>query len=147
MTLREKLVDQMKAAMKARDDGKVSAIRMVRSSVKNKEIDLGHELGDQEITEVIATLAKQRRESIKFFQEAGRSDLVMKEEKELSILLDFLPKQLDSDEIAEIVVKAIAESGAEGLRDMGKVMKIVIPMVSGRADGKVVSEIVKEKLS
>ena len=141
------LLSTMKAAMKARDDGRVSAIRMVRSAVKNKEIDLGKELDDREITEVIASLAKQRRESIRLFQEAGRSDLVTKEESELAILLDFLPKQLDRNEIAEIVAIAVAESGAQGLRDMGKVMKIVMPQVSGRADGNAVSEIVREKLS
>lgn len=147
MLLRDKLVDEMKTAMKARDDGRVSAIRMVRSAVKNKEIDLGKELDDREVTEVIASLAKQRRESIRLFQEAGRSDLVTKEESELAILLDFLPKQLDRNEIAEIVASAVAESGAQGLRDMGKVMKIVMPQVSGRADGNAVSEIVREKLS
>ncbi len=147
MTLRDRLVDEMKTAMKARDDVRLSAIRMVRSSVKNREIDLGKELDDHEVTEVISTLAKQRRESIKLFQEAGRSDLVQKEERELAILLDFLPKQLDNNEIADIVAKAVAESGAQGLRDMGKVMKIVMPQVSGRADGKIVNEIVKEMLS
>lgn len=147
MTLRDKLVDEMKTAMKARDNGKVSAIRLVRSAVKNREIDLGKELDDREITEVIASLAKQRRESIRLFQEAGRNDLVTKEERELAILLDFLPKQLDRNEITEIVAKAVAKSGAQGLRDMGKVMKIVMPQVSGRADGNAVSEIVKEKLS
>jgi uncharacterized protein YqeY len=147
MTLRDKLVDEMKTAMKARDDVKVSAIRMVRSAVKNREIDLGKELDDREVTEVIASLVKQRKESIRLFQEAGRNDLVTKEERELAILMDFLPKQLDRNEIAEIVEKAIAESGAQGLRDMGKVMKIVMPQVSGRADGNAVSEIVREKLS
>ena len=147
MTLRDTLVDEMKAAMKARDDVRVSAIRMVRSSVKNREIDLGKELDDLEVTEVIATLAKQRRESIKLFQEAGRSDLVQKEERELTILLDFLPRQLDSGEIADIVAGAIAECGAQGPGDMGKVMKVVMPRISGRADGKAVSEIVRGMLS
>jgi hypothetical protein len=147
MTLRDTLVDEMKTAMKARDDVRVSAIRMVRSSVKNREIDLGKELDDLEVTEVIATLAKQRRESIKLFQEAGRSDLVQKEERELTILLDFLPRQLDSGEIADIVAGAIAECGARGPGDMGKVMKVVMPRISGRADGKAVSEIVRGMLS
>ncbi len=145
--LRDRLVDEMKTAMKARDDVKVSAIRMVRSAVKNREIDLGKELDDREVTEVISSLVKQRRESIRLFQEAGRNDLVAKEERELAILMDFLPKQLDRGEIAEIVEKAIAECGAQGLRDMGKVMKIVMPQVSGRADGNAVGEIVKGKLS
>lgn len=147
MTLLEKLVNEMKTAMKARDQVRVSAIRMAMSSVKNREIDLGRGLDDQEITEVIATLAKQRRESITLFQEAGRSDLAIKEERELAILLDFLPKQLEACEIEEIVARAVAESGAQGLKDMGKLMKIVMPQVSGRADGKAVNEIVKKMLS
>lgn len=147
MNLRDKLVEEMKTAMKARDEGKVSAIRMVRSAVKNKEIDLGKVLDDREVTEVIASLVKQRRESIRLFREAGRNDLVAKEERELSILMDFLPQQLDRNEIAGIVEEVIAESGAQGLRDMGKVMKLVMPRVSGRADGNAVSEIVREKLS
>jgi len=145
--LRDRLVDEMKTAMKARDDIRVSAIRMVRSAVKNREIELGKDLDDREVTEVIASLVKQRRESIRLFQEAGRNDLVTKEERELAILLDFLPEQLDPVEIAGIVEKAIAASGAQGLRDMGKVMKIVMPQVSGRADGNVVGEIVRGKLS
>ncbi len=145
--LREKLVDEMKAAMKARDEVRLSAIRMIRASVKNREIDLGKELDDREVTEVISTLAKQRRESIKLFHDAGRSDLVEKEEKELEVLLGFLPRQLDRSEISEIVAKAVAESGALGPGDIGKVMKIVMPQVSGRADGKLVNEIVREMLS
>jgi uncharacterized protein YqeY len=147
MALRDKLVDEMKAAMKARDDVRLSTIRMVRSSIKNREIELGQELDDPEIVQVIATLTKQRRESIKLFQEAGRSDLVLKEEKELSILMGFLPKQLNNDEIAEIVTKAIVESGAQGPRDIGKVMKIVMPQVSGRAEGEAVNGIVRKMLS
>lgn len=145
--LREKLVDEMKAAMKARDESRLSAIRMVRASVKNREIDLGKELDDGEVTEVISTLAKQRRESIKLFHDAGRTDLVEKEQKELDVLLGFLPRQLDRNEISGIIAKAVAESGARGPGDMGKVMKIVMPQVSGRADGKLVNEIVREMLS
>jgi uncharacterized protein YqeY len=147
MALRDKLVDEMKAAMKARDDIRLSTIRMIRSAIKNKEIDLGKELDDPVIIQVIAAMTKQRRESIKLFQEAGRSDLVLKEEKELAVLLEFLPKQLNNDEIAELVAKAIAECGAQGQRDIGKVMKIVIPQVSGRAEGEVVNEIVRRMLS
>jgi uncharacterized protein len=147
MALRERLVEEMKSAMKAKEGLKLSVIRMVRSAVKNKEIELKQELGDQEITEIITTLVKQRRESIKLFQEAGRNELVLKEETELGILLDFLPRQLDRHEIEEIVAKAITDCGAQGARDMGKIMKIIMPHVSGRADGKVVNEIVKQKLS
>jgi uncharacterized protein len=147
MALRERLVEEMKSAMKNKEVLKLSVIRMVRSVLKNKEIELKKELEDQEITEVISTLVKQRRESIKLFQEAGRNELAEKEETELGFLLEFLPKQLERNEIIDIVAKAINDSGAQGAKDIGKVMKIIIPHVSGRADGRLVNEIVKEKLS
>jgi uncharacterized protein YqeY len=137
----------MTAGMKVRDSLKVSVIRMVRSSVKNREIEFKRDLDDSEVTEVIGSLVKQRRESIKMFEEAGRDDLVEKERRELSLLLTFLPQQLERPEIEEIVEKAVTESGASGPRDIGKVMKVLMPKVSGRADGKLVNDIVKEKLS
>lgn len=146
MSLQERLTEEMKAAMKARNDLKLSTVRMIRAAVMNKQIELKREMVDAEIIETISTLVKQRRESIRLFLEAGRSDLVAKEEQELSILLDFLPRQLSRDEVADLVMKAIAESGAQGGKDMGKVMKALMPHVSGRADGKMVSEVVKEKL-
>jgi len=147
MSLRERLTEEMTVAMKGKDDLRLSAIRLVRSAVKNREIDQKRELDDQGIAEVIASLAKQRRESIRLFREAGRIDLVEKEEKELAVLLGFLPQQLSREEVAELVLQAIAESGARGAGDMGKVMKVLMPRVSGRADGKVVSDVVREKLA
>lgn len=147
MTLRDRLNEEMKGAMKARDELRLSAIRLIRSSVKNREIELRRDLSEQEVIEVVATLVKQRRESIRMFGEAGRADLVEKEEKELALLLEFLPQQLARDEVEALVVKAIAESGAQGARDMGKVMKALIPAVAGKADGSLVSAIVKEKLA
>jgi uncharacterized protein YqeY len=147
MTLRERLVEEMKVAMKAKDDLKLSVIRMVRSSVKNREIDLKRELDDQGVTEIIAGVVKQRKESIRMFKEAGRDDLVAKEEKELALLLEFLPKQLDRGEIEALVAKAIAECGAQGAGDLGKVMKVLKPLVAGVADGKLVNDIVREKLA
>ena len=146
MALREKLSEDMKNAMKARDELRLSTIRMIRSAVKNKDIELKRELNEQEIVEVIATLGKQRRESIRLFTEAGRQDLVEKEEKELAVLLEFLPQQLSREEVAELVEKIVAESGAQGAKDMGKVMKALMPHVAGRADGKMVSDVVREKL-
>ena len=146
MALREKLYEDMKNAMKARDDLRLSTIRMVRSAVKNKDIELKRELDDQEIVEVIAALVKQRKESIRLFSEAGRKDLVEKEEKELAILHEFLPQQLNRAEVALLVEKIIAECGAQGAKDMGKVMKALMPHVAGRADGKTVSDVVREKL-
>jgi uncharacterized protein YqeY len=145
--LRDRLNEEMKQAMKARDEIRLSVIRLIRSSVKNREIELRHELSDGEITEVVSTLVKQRRESIRMFGEAGRTDLVEKEEKELSVLLTFLPQQLTREEVETLVAQAIADSGAQGPKDMGKVMKAIMPHVIGRADGSLVSSVVKEKLA
>jgi uncharacterized protein len=146
MSLREQLSDEMKTAMKARDELRLSTIRMIRSAVKNKDIDLKRELNDQEIVDVLATLVKQRRESIRLFGEAGRSDLVEKEEKELAVLMHFLPRQLSREEVVTLVEGVIAECGALSSKDMGRVMKALTPHVAGRADGKMVSDLVKEKL-
>jgi uncharacterized protein len=147
MQLRERLQAEMKQAMKSREALRLSVIRMVISAVKNRDIELRRELNDSEITETIVTLCKQRRESIRLFREAGRQELVDKEEAELALLLEFLPQQLTREELASLVEKAIAETSASGGKDMGKVMKHLIPSVSGRADGKLVSEVVKEKLA
>lgn len=147
MQLRERLNAAMKDAMKSRDALRLSAIRMLLSSVKNREIELRRELGETEITETIVTLCKQRRESIRLFKEAGRQDLVDKEEAELALLMDFLPQQLTREEIESLVDKVIAETAATSGKDMGKVMKALQPLVSGRADGKLVSEVVKERLA
>jgi uncharacterized protein len=145
--LRERLSEEMKGAMKARDNLRLSSIRMVLAAVKNREIELKHESDDREISEVVASLVKQRRESIRLFQDGGRIDLVEKEEKELAALLEFLPHQLEGAELESLVVNAIAECGAEGIRDLGKVMKLLAPLTAGRADGKAVADSVKAKLS
>ena len=147
MSLRERLESEMKDAMRARDDLRLSTVRLVRSAVKNREIDQRLVLDDSGISEVIASLAKQRRESIRMFGEAGRQDLVDKEERELQVLLGFLPRQMTREEVTALAAAAIAESGAQGARDMGKVMKAMMPHVTGRADGKMVSEVVKELLA
>ncbi|MDA8414834.1 MAG: GatB/YqeY domain-containing protein [Desulfobacteraceae bacterium] len=147
MSLKEQLNESMKTAMKARDDLRLSAVRMIRSMVKNREIDLKKELNDQEIIEVISTLTKQRRESIRMYREGNRPDLVEKEEAELEVLLDFLPAQLSSAEIDALVDRIIAETGAQGAKDMGRVMKALTPLTAGKADGKTVSDTVKLKLA
>ncbi len=147
MTLRERLDAELKQAMRAKDEIALSVIRMIRSLVKNREIDQKTILDDTGIAEVITTLAKQRRESIRMFGEAGRAELVAKEEKELALLLSFLPSQLTIEEIIRIVSEVVSQTGATGLKELGVVMKAVKPLVAGRADGAVVSGIVKEKLS
>ena len=147
MQLRERLTSDMKEAMKSRDALRLSTIRMVISSVKNRDIELRRELSDAEITDTIVTLCKQRRESIKLFKEAGRQELVDKEEAELALLMSFLPQQLTREELESLVDKVILETSATSGKEMGKVMKALTPLVSGRADGKLVSEVVKEKLA
>jgi uncharacterized protein YqeY len=147
MTLKERLNDEMKGAMKARDDLRLSTIRMVRAAVRNREIEEKHEFDDREIGEVLATLVKQRRESIRLFKEGGRDDLAEKEERELAVLQEFLPPQLGLNELEELVLRTIAECGAAGMKDLGKVMKALATQVAGRADGRVVAETVRAKLS
>jgi uncharacterized protein YqeY len=147
MTLKEQLDTAMKQAMKARDDLRLSAVRMVRSTIRNREIDLKKELDDQGVIEVISSLAKQRRESIRLYGEGNRPDLVEKEEAELAILLGFLPAQFTGDEIAELVARVIRETEAQGSKDMGRVMKALAPLTTGRADGKIVSDTVRQLLS
>jgi uncharacterized protein YqeY len=147
MSLKDQLNESMKTAMKARDALRLSAVRMVLSLVKNREIDQKKELNDQDVIEVISTLAKQRRESIRMYREGNRPDLVEKEEAELEVLLGFLPAQLSPAEIETLVDRIISETGALGARDMGRVMKALTPLTAGKADGKTVSDTVKQKLA
>ena len=147
MALRELLSEEMKTAMKARDALRLSAVRMILSMVKNREIDQKKDLNDQDVIEVISTLAKQRRESIRMYREGNRPDLVEKEEAELEVLLGFLPAQLSSAEIEALVDRIISETGALGAKDMGRVMKALTPLTAGMADGKTVSDTVKQKLA
>ena len=147
MSLKDQLNESMKTAMKARDDLRLSAVRMIRSMVQNREIELKKELNDQEVIEVISTLVKQRRESIRMYREGNRPDLVEKEEAELIILLGFLPAQLNTTEIEELVDRIILETGAQGAKDMGRVMKLLTPLTAGKADGRTVSDTVRQKLA
>ena len=147
MSLNDKLVDEMKQAAKAKEKLRLSTIRMIRASIKNKEIEKKKELDDKEIIETISTLVKQRKESITQFRQGKRDDLVRKEEAELEILLSFMPKQLSREEIEAEVMKAIQETEAESVKDIGKVMKILMTDLTGKADGRIVNEIVRERLS
>lgn len=147
MPLKARINDDLKGAMKAKDALRVDCLRLILSTVKNREIEKRGELDDAEVLKVLGTLAKQRAESIEMYRQGGRSDLVAKEEAELQIVQAYLPKALSEAELAALVAEAIAESGAAGPKDMGKVMKAIGPKVAGRADGKAVSEAVKAKLS
>jgi uncharacterized protein YqeY len=147
MSLTEQLNGAMKEAMKARDSLRLGTIRMIRSAIQNREIEEKGALDDQAVIGVLSTLAKQRRDSIDAFRDSGRTDLAEKEERELEVIQEFLPQQLDEAQIEAIIEEAVAQTGAESPRDMGKVMKIVVPRTTGRADGRLVSEKVKQRLS
>lgn len=146
MAILDDLNAALKEALKSRDDLKVSVIRMMKASLKNKEIEKMGSLTGDDILTVLSTLAKQRRESIEQFAAAGRTDLSEKEAKELEIIQSYLPKQLTSEELDDIIRSAIDESGASSLNELGKVMKVLMPKVKGVADGKVVNQRVKEIL-
>ncbi|MFQ5328597.1 MAG: GatB/YqeY domain-containing protein [Thermodesulfobacteriota bacterium] len=147
MSLRSKLTEEMKVAMKSGDKPRLSTIRLLISAAKNREIDIKRELNDEEMRQVISTMVRQRKESIEQFKAGGRQDLVDKEENELATLAEFLPPQLARDEIAALVSGVVDELNAAGMKDMGRVMKELLPKVTGKADGKVVSEMVREQLT
>jgi len=148
MTLKEQIAKDFTEALKNRNDRKLSTLRLLRTEVKKREVGgQKKELSDAEVREAISTLVKQRRESIRLFQEGQRQDLVEKEEAELQILLSYLPQPFSETEIEAVVNQTIEETQATGPQDHGKVMKAVMPKIAGRAEGKAVSEIVKQKLS
>lgn len=147
MNLNEQLNEAMKAAMKARDSLRLNAIRMIRTAIKNREIDERRELDDQEGIAVLSTLVKQRKESAQVYREGGRPELAEKEEQELAIIQEFLPTQLGEEEIRAIIEAAVSETGAASMKDMGRVMKVVTGKTLGRADGRLVSDLVKDRLS
>lgn len=147
MSLTENLTAAMKEAMKAKDSLRLSAIRLIRAAIKNREIEERRELDDQGVIAVLSTLAKQRRDSVEAYRQSHREDLAEKEEKELAVIQEFLPRPLTEDEIRSLIDEAVVESGASGMKDMGKVMKSVTAKTTGRADGRLVSELVKARLS
>jgi hypothetical protein len=147
MNLNEQLIEAMKTAMKARESLRLNAIRLIRTAIKNREIDERRALDDQEVIGVLSTLVKQRKESAQVYREGGRPELAEKEEQELAIIQEFLPTQLGEEEIRAIIEAAVSETGAASMKDMGKVMKVVTGKTLGRADGRLVSELVKARLS
>lgn len=147
MPFRETLDRKMIAAAKEKDKITLSALRLIKSALHNKEIDLKHEATGEEFLQVLSSMVKQRKESIEQFARGGRTDLVEKEEAELKVIQSFMPAQLSEDEINSLISNAITEAGAVSVKDMGKVMKILMPKIMGKADGKVIGERVKAILS
>jgi len=147
MGLEERLVDEMKQAMKSNDKLRLSTIRMIRTAIKNKEIEQRKKLDDDVILKVIQGMVRKGEESVEQFKLGGRMDLVEKETKEIEILKSYLPTPLSQEEILKIIDQTIEETQASSLKDLGKVMKSVMPKLGGKAEGALINQLVKERLS
>jgi uncharacterized protein len=147
MTLSERVNSDIAAAMKARAQSRLSALRMLKAAIVNKGVEKGRDLDDAEVLQVVASLVKQRRDSIEQFAKAGRTDLVEKETGEIGVLEEYQPPSATAEEIDAAVAAAVAETGATTQKDMGKVMKAVMPKLAGKtADGRTVNDAVRRKL-
>ena len=147
MNLKEQITEEMKAAMRARDTQRLSAIRLVLAAIKQKEVDERKDLSDQDVISVVEKMIKQRRESITQYEKAARADLADVEKFELAVLQTYMPQPLSESEVEAAVAAALPESGAQGVRDMGKVMGVLKNKLAGRADMSVVSATVKARLN
>ena len=148
MTLAEKIVSDLTASMKAQDAARTSTLRMVKAAMMNRQIEKGGQLDDEEISRLLRSLVKQRRDSIEQYEKAGRNELADKESQEIKIIEAYLPQAASEEEIAQAVQSAIAETGATSMKDMGKVMKAAQALLAGKnADGKTISELVKSLLT
>ena len=147
MTLKARITDHMKTAMRAKDAPRLSAIRLLLAAIKQREVDERKDMSDADVMSVIEKMMKQRRDSIEQFQKGGRQDLVDVEQFELSVLQAYLPKALSDAEVEAAVAAAVQSCGAKGMADMGKVMAVLKPQLAGRADMGKVSALVKAKLS
>ncbi|HHL39603.1 MAG TPA: GatB/YqeY domain-containing protein [Deltaproteobacteria bacterium] len=147
VSAREKVISDMKEALKRGEKARLSVLRMFVAAMKNKEIELRRGLDDGEVAQVAATLIRQRTDSVVQYRRGGRDDLADREEAEIAVLRAYLPEQLSASELEEVVASAVEELGASDMKDMGRVMKSVMEKVRGRADGRVVSETVRKALS
>ena len=147
MALKERLTEDMKSALRNRETVRLGLVRMIRSQIKNREIAKGNELSDEQVVEVVSSLSKSRREALEFAVKGDRKDLVAQAEEELEVLASYLPDQLSEEEIRSVVREAIDQSGGAGPGDLGRIMGAVMPRVKGRADGRLVNDIVRECLA
>ena len=146
MNFSEKLLEDLQKAMKANDERRRSTLRLVRAAIMNAEVTKGNSLSDEEIQQVLNREAKKRREAIDEYTKASRPDRVKQEQEELAILLEYLPKQLSREEIEKLAREAVAAAGATDAKQMGAVMGKLMPLVKGKADGKLVNQVVQELL-
>lgn len=146
-SLKERLLDDMKTAMKSGEKQRLSVIRMARAAIKNLEIEKRKDLEDDEVIEVLNKEVKQRRDSIIEYKKAGKENIVTDLNKEIEILSEYLPEQLSTAELEKLIQEVINLTGASSMQDIGKVMGTIMPKVKGRADGKIINQLVREKLS
>lgn len=147
MSIKETINKDFKEALRAKDETRLSVFRMLKTAIKNQEVHLRHPLDETEVMTVIAAQIKQRQDSIQLFMRGARMDLVGREQRELEVLNSYRPPQLTRDQIVAAVGRLAAETGASGLKDMGSLMKAFMSQYAGQADGKVVNEVVREKLT
>lgn len=144
MTLKERLTNDLKDAMKNKDQVRKSVVTLVRAAIKQKEVDERVELDDTDVMDIVSKQLKQRNEALVDFKKAGRDDLISQTEEEIKILLTYLPKQLTDDELREHIKQAVEQVGATSVKDMGKIMGILMPKVKGKADGRRINNLVSE---
>ena len=147
MSLKARITEDMKTAMRAKDSARLSAVRLLQAAIKQREVDERIELDDTQVVEAIEKMLKQRRDSISQYEAANRHDLADVEKYEVSVLQDYLPQALTEDEVDTLLAKVIADTAASGIKDMGKVMAAIKPLVVGRADMGKISGLIKARLS
>lgn len=146
MSLKQKLQEDLKSSMKNKDNTKKSVVTLIRASIKQYEVDNRVELDDSQVIDIIAKLLKQTKDSLEDFKKANREDLVTQAEAEIEVLKEYLPQQLSEEELNKIVIETISEVGATSMKDMKKIMSSIMPKVKGRADGKLINELVRKNL-
>ena len=146
MNLRNQIPEDLKEALRGKRTLELSVLRMLQSSIKNKEIDTKNELTDEQVIQVITSEVKKRKDAAEEFIKVNREDAAEKEKQEIEILMKYLPEQLSEDEILEKVKTAIVDTSASSIKDLGKVMKVIVPDLKGKADGKIVNKVVREEL-
>lgn len=147
MSLKEKLQDDIKAAMRAKEGDKLTTLRLITAAIKQKEVDERIELTDSAVLSILEKMIKQRKDSIQQFQRGSRQDLVDKEQAELALLMAYMPAQMSEAEIAQVIETAVLQASATGPQDMGKVMALIKPLLAGKADMGLVSQILKTRLA
>jgi uncharacterized protein YqeY len=147
MSLIQQITDDLREAMKAKDQIRTSCLRMLKTALKNRQVEIGHELKDEEVQPIISSLIRKGQEAAQEFKQGGRDDLAAKEEAEIKVFYGYLPQQLKPDEIEKVIKEVISELSATGPKDLGKVMKAAMAQMAGRAQGKEVNEIARRLLS